>query len=41
MLITPKNHKWHDIKHTLTWDIKEANSTFNKSISNILPNHNS
>ena len=24
MLITPKNHKWHDVKHTLTWNIKEA-----------------
>ena len=24
MLITPKNHKWHDVKHALTWDIKEA-----------------
>ena len=24
MLITPKNYKWHDVEHTLSWDIKEA-----------------
>ena len=23
MLITPKNYKWHDVEHTLSWDIKE------------------
>ena len=24
MPITPKNHKWHDVKYTFTWNIKEA-----------------
>ena len=24
MLITPKKLKWHDVEHTLSWDIKET-----------------
>ena len=24
MLITPKNFKWHDVEHTLSWDIKKT-----------------
>ena len=41
MLITPKNHKWHDVEHTLSWNIKEAKLNLQQESSNILHDHNS